>query len=113
MATHSTDREYGGDTINASVQATGSNFTTAEALAFNWTYYQKKVLIQNHPSSGIDLYVLWNDAASPTAAVTKWDAILQPGDYIGSPDGIMVGRVGIWSTGAATLGTNFAIRGWQ
>lgn len=89
---------------------TGGSPTGAEKVTYTWTTPRRKVVIQNHRDSGIDMYVRFN---ADDAATSVWDIFLAPGDYVVAPDGLLYGTVSIWFTGAATLGTDFSIRGWE
>lgn len=97
--------------MNVSVRATGDSFGGAGAKGYSWTTKRRGAVVWNHPNSGVTLYVLWHDSStSPTAALTKADEVLSPGDSsIWEGD---VKQLGIYSDGAATLGTNFDVRGW-
>jgi hypothetical protein len=105
---------YGHGSINISVNPSATPSPGgAEAEIYTFTNICPKATIQNHPDSGVNMHVLFNDAASPTASTTIYDIVLTPGDQVSSPDGIHVKRVGVHFTGAATWGTDFIVRGWE
>ena len=100
---------------NESIQADGSNFSGAEAKLFTWPGSQgrnlsmRKVVVHNLYTSGVNLYVWVNGAASATKALV----VLEPGDTFESPYlKIIVSSIGLYSTGAATYKTDFFVTGW-
>jgi len=102
---------YGLGATTASVQATGNNPTAGDLdQTYTFSVPQKKVVVWNHPDSGIDMKVIWNGT---TAAAGVWDAILEPGDAVYSPSGLHIANLSVHFSGAGTLGTDFAIRGWD
>jgi len=111
MGVSSTPRQpgYGYGTLAASVAASGGDLS-ADAATFTFTVPQAKVVIQNDSSSGVNLRILWN--VTTDASATAWDHELQPGDYVASPDGILVRRLSIFCAGAATYLTDFQVKGW-
>lgn len=103
---------YGLGTNTPSVAATGSNIAGGGASgAFTWTKPRRKAIVFFHPdqTSTDRLYILCN---ASEASLTSWEAILKPGDYYVSPDGVLVDQIAVYSNEEQTYGTNFAVRGW-
>lgn len=100
---------YGLGGTGASTRATGASFTGAEAVAYTWTTQQKRIIVNNYPSSGVTFNVVFGGTASASAA----DYTLSPGDDCVSPPGMEFASVSVYSSGAATIGTHYDIRGWD
>lgn len=102
-----------GGKIQYTTAATGSNFSGAEAQTYTFATPVVGAYVANHPSSGITLYVSWNNTESGrTAATTQWDVVLAPGDVAFAPQTTFVKDVSIYSSGAGTLDTNYTVRGF-
>jgi len=109
----SVKKEYGAGSLTASVApVSGGNGSAGAATLYTFTNTCPKVTIQNHPDSGTNMHVLFNDVdTAVTAAI--YDVVLTPGDQVASPDGIYVKYVGIHFVANATYGTDLTVRGWE
>ena len=105
---------YGENELNQiATAATASAVISGAGRAnFSWSTPVKKAWVQNEPSSGETLYVLWGATTGAAVSGSAWDAVLEPGDAVVTPDSLMWSNVDIWSTGAVTYGTDFVVKGW-
>lgn len=94
----------------AEVPDSGASPGGAEKETYVWDVVRRKVIIQNHPSSGITMAVRFN---ADDAAAGVWDVFLSAGDSVVSPDGLLVSQASIYFSGAGTLGTNYSVKGWE
>lgn len=100
--------QFGAD---EAVFASGSDFSGAGTEAYTFTNPVKALMVSNHPSSGVNLYVWLNGT---DAALTKWVDVIEPGECFTIPQnmGLLVKNLSLYSDGAATFKTNFTVVGW-
>ena len=104
------NRRMGRDTKHAAEAAVGTTLGGAEKQNYTWAKPRRKVIVQNAVGSGINIGVRFN---ADDAGAGVWDVLLQPGDFVVSPDGILIDNVSIYGTDAGTYGTNYSIKGWD
>lgn len=108
--------DYGKGIASASTAATETTAPVANTTAglYSWSSDQDKVVIFNHPSSGVNLYVRWNDTnVTPDSTGGAWNAVIEPGGEYGSSRDILIANVAVYVDGAATYGTDYTIQGWN
>ncbi len=104
--------DYGKGLSGTTTAATAGSgtITNSGGQAFSWVQTQHKAYVQNHPSSGQTLYVVWNGTSAST---TAWDVVLEAGKLAPSPDGITMDAVQVHASGAVTYGTDFVVKGFR
>jgi hypothetical protein len=113
--------DYGNGTLRKFTSATQQLAPTSGVAGYyDWGgVVQAKVMIQNHPDSAQNMYVVWNDTPGALeVAAAKFDICLAPGESIASPGlagEYLIKTVGVFfatvpSTG---YGTDFTIRGCE
>lgn len=110
-------RSYGLGAALVSAAPTGGNLDGVNHAEYTFSPVQTKVSVQLSPDAATYLWGRWNrlaaDFANLAALQAAWDFVLQPGDRVTSPDGILVSSLVLGSDGALTAGTDFSARGFE
>ena len=99
------------EALESSPPDTATDPSGAESELYEWNDKRHTLAIQNDKSSGVDMYIKINDT---TAARNDYDFLREPGQAItirAAPE-IVIKRVAIFFSGAATRGDDFQINAW-
>jgi hypothetical protein len=105
---------YGLGGVVESYQVVESTTSPAGAEAENYTFASpmRRVTVQG-VTGGPTMYVKWNADSGDPAAADDWDVVLEGRDVAVSPPGCLISQVSIYFSGAATIYTDFSIRGYK
>lgn len=110
-------RGWGFETGLASTAATATTAVDPGVASglYSFSANQRKVVVVNHPDSGVDLYVKWN-AATAAKTGSAWNEVIEPGgraEYPGEAGDAICTQVAIWADAAVTYGEDFVVFGWE
>jgi len=103
---------YGRGTTSAASAATGDNLS-ANYKTYTFTDYMSKAWVEILTDTCPDLFIRWNHTVCAITGSACDHRLTVNRPFIASPDGTYVKTVAIYCASAATLGTDFVVKGWH